>query len=424
MLTNSPRDHQSNSNTRNAALGTRILDLADRLAQYSESSDALTCTFMTPAHRAVAAELQATMGRAGMNVHIDGVGNVVGRCPGRQPEAGTMIVGSHYDTVRNAGKYDGRLGILAGIVAIEELHRRDMRLPFAVEVVGFSEEEGVRFSVPYIGSAAISGRFNPADLDRRDATGQSLAEVLQASGSDPAGIGAIRRDDKLIGYVEVHIEQGPVLLETGLPLGVVEAIAGTERFRIVVEGRAGHAGTVPMSLRHDAAVAAAEVVGLVERRCSQVSGLVGTVGELHVPNGAINVIPGQCELSLDIRAGDGGTLANAVNDIVRETEAIASRRGVAINIQKLMQTHPVSCSPKITNALADSIGRQGLPVSRLLSGAGHDALMFDRRTDIGMLFVRCGNNGVSHSPLETITAEDADIAARVLIDFLINFNAS
>jgi len=421
MLTTSSQGQERNPNAGGDVLGTRILALADRLARFSESANGLTCTFMSPAHRATAAELCKWMTAAGMTAHIDVAGNVVGRYASARPNAGTLIVGSHYDTVRNAGKYDGRLGILAGVVAVEELRRRNVALPFHLDVVGFSEEEGVRFSAPYLGSAALAGRFDPDMLKRRDATGQSLADVLRERGGTANAIAALARRDKLVGYIEVHIEQGPVLLHENLPVGVVSAIAGFARRRVTVRGVTGHAGAVPMALRHDAATAAAEIVSMVEQRCAQVPGLMGTVGQLQVPGGAINVIPGLCELSLDIRSDNAGELEKALGDIAARIEAIAARRGVSVEIENVAGLLPVICTPRLRDALGHSVARQGLPVRSLVSGPGHDAVMFDGVTDVGMLFVRCGNGGISHSPLETITAADADIAVRVLLDLLTNF---
>jgi N-carbamoyl-L-amino-acid hydrolase len=422
MLTSSPQGQNGSSlAAAGDALGVRILILANRLSRFSESAHGLTCTFMSPAHHATAAELCKWMTAAGTTAHIDVVGNVVGRYASARADAGTLIVGSHYDTVRNAGKYDGRLGILVGIVAVEELRRRDVALPFHLDVVGFSEEEGVRFSAPYLGSAAMAGRFDPDMLKRRDATGQSLADVLRERGGTAASIATLARRDKLVGYIEVHIEQGPLLLHEDLPVGVVSAIAGFVRRRVTVRGAAGHAGAVPMALRHDAAAAGAEIVSMVEHRCAQVPGLMGTVGQLQVPDGAINVIPGQCELSLDIRSDDAAELERALGDITVGIEAIATRRGVSAEIEKVAGLPPVLCTPRLQEALGRSVAHQGLAVRNLVSGPGHDAVMFDGMTDVGMLFVRCGNGGISHSPLETVTAGDADVAVRVLLDFLTNF---
>jgi hydantoinase/carbamoylase family amidase len=403
--------------------GKHIMTLADHLATFSETPDDLTCTYLSPAHRNVAGELVALMKHAGLATEIDAVGNVVGRYKSEAPDAKTLIVASHYDTVRNAGKYDGRLGILTGLVVIEELVRQGRRLPFDLELIAFSEEEGVRFSAPYIGSSAVAGRFDPAMLERKDGGGMPLADVIRESGFDLDAIPRIARSrDQLLGYLEVHIEQGPVLLDEGLPAGIVSAIAGNVRYAVEIEGEAGHAGTVPMGSRHDALAAASEIVLFVEKRCSQPGqgGLVGTVGRLSVPNSAINVIPRRCEFTLDIRSGDDAVRDAAVADIVAEMEQIAKRRGVSLSTKELLRAPAVPCSPRLQGELAAAFGRAGVTPRTLPSGAGHDAVMFDGLTDLAMIFVRCGNGGVSHSPRETITAEDADVAARILLDVLIN----
>jgi len=406
------------------AFGRRIIELAARLAQWSETPDGLTCTYLTPAHRAAAADLRELMLAAGMTVEIDGVGNVVGRYAAADAAAKTLIVGSHYDTVLNAGSYDGRLGILAGIVAVEELNRSGRRLPFNLDVIGFAEEEGVRFSAHYIGSSAIAGSFDMRVLQRRDAGGQSVADVIHKAGFDPEAIPSLaRRPQDLLGYVEVHIEQGPVLLQEGLPLGIVTSIAGTVRYSVTITGQVGHAGTVPMALRRDAAAAAAEIVLFVERRCAAAPTLVGTVGRLSVPGGAINVIPGRCEMSLDIRAADDATRDAAAADVLAEIGDIAGRRKVTIDVKDIQRGPAAPCSPALQEKFTAALQRAGIRPRHLPSGAGHDAVSFSGVTDIGMLFVRCGNGGISHSPLETITAADADVAVRVLLDVLLNFEA-
>ena len=405
-----------------APLGDRIVSLALRLAEFSETPDGLTCTYMTPAHRATAKQLSEWMMAAGMSVTIDAVGNVVGRYASADPAARTLIVGSHYDTVINAGNYDGRLGILAGLVAVEELQRTGRRLPFHLDLIAFAEEEGVRFSAPYIGSSAIAGRFDRAVLMRRDAAGQTVADVIHKNGHDPDKLGALaRRPDDLAGYLEVHIEQGPVLLEQNLPVGIVTSIAGNLRYSVTLTGVSGHAGTVPMPMRRDAAAAAAEIVLYVEKRCSVAPTLVGTVGRLSVPNGAINVIPGRCDLTLDIRAGDDATRDAAAADVLAEIERIARRRNIASEVKEIQRGPAVPCSPQLQAQFARAMERAGHAAFHLPSGAGHDAVMFSGVTDIGMLFVRCGNGGISHSPLETVMAADADVAARILIDTITNF---
>ena len=397
--------------------GQRIMELADRLAHWSESSDGLTCTYLSPAHRTVAAQIRDLMREAGLTTEIDTVANVIGRYPAADSAAPALIVASHYDTVRNAGRYDGRLGVLTALILAEHLGRLGRKLPFHLDVIAFSEEEGVRFSSSFLGSSAVAGRFDAKLLERRDAQGVTLAAAMGEAGLDATKIPALaRRRDGLVGYLEVHIEQGPVLLEEGLPVGIVSAITGSVRSMVTITGTAGHAGTVPMARRHDAAAAAAELVLYIEKRCAQAPTLVGTVGKLVVPNGAINIIPGRCELTLDVRSGDDATRDAAMSDILSEMERITARRGVTIDSQEVQRTAAVQCSARLQKVLADAVVGAGVKPRHLPSGAGHDAMMFDGLTDIGMLFVRCGNGGVSHSPREIITAEDADVAARVMLD--------
>ena len=397
--------------------GQRIMQLADRLAHWSESSDGLTCTYLSPAHRAVAAQIRDLMREAGLTTEVDAVANVIGRYPAADSAAPALIVASHYDTVRNAGRYDGRLGVLTALILAEHLGRLGRKLPFHLDVIAFSEEEGVRFSSSFLGSSAVAGRFDAKLLERRDAQGVTLAAAMAEAGLDATKIPALaRRRDGLVGYLEVHIEQGPVLLEEGLPVGIVSAITGSVRSMVTITGTAGHAGTVPMARRHDAAAAAAELVLYVEKRCAQAPTLVGTVGKLVVPNGAINIIPGRCELTLDVRSGDDATRDAAMSDILSEMERITARRGVTIDSQEVQRTAAVQCSARLQKVLADAVVGAGVKPRHLPSGAGHDAMMFSGLTDVAMLFVRCGNGGVSHSPREIITAEDADVAARVMLD--------
>jgi beta-ureidopropionase / N-carbamoyl-L-amino-acid hydrolase len=424
--------------------GSAIVAMADDLATFSEDSGALTCTYLTAAHRATAARIRDFMMAAGLVTHIDAVGNVVGvmqgaatgaAMEGTAMESGAMgggsksrrvLTGSHYDTVINAGKYDGRLGIVLPIAVAGSLRRAGVMLPYTLEIIAFSEEEGVRFKSPFLGSRAIAGRFDPSCLDNVDASGATLSEILGASGHDVAAIPAIAHDASQVAcFVEVHIEQGPVLLEAAQPLGVVTSIAGSIRSIVTVEGLGGHAGTVPMTLRRDALAAAAEMVLAVERRCSEQPGLVGTVGKLEVPGGAINVIPGRCEFSIDIRSESDALRDAAVADVGAAIDEIAARRGVAVRHRRVLQSGSVPCTPALQDAWAASIARvTGGRASRLPSGAGHDAMIMAGLTGIGMLFVRCGNGGISHHPDETLSVADADIAARVFQDFLLHFQVA
>jgi N-carbamoyl-L-amino-acid hydrolase len=403
--------------------GPAIMAWSETLAQWSDSPEHLTCAYMTEAHRATAAQLADWMTQAGMEVRIDAVGNVVGRYLSDAPEAKTLMTGSHYDTVKNGGKYDGRLGILLPVAIVRHLHQRSERLPFHFEIVAFAEEEGVRFKSTFLGSSAVAGTFDQALLEQTDVDGVRMRDAITAAGHKVEDIPAIARDPaSLLGYVEVHIEQGPVLLEKDLALGVVTAIAGSSRYLVNLRGLASHAGTTPMAMRRDAAAAAAEIVLLVERRCNYVQGraasLVGTVGQLQVPNGSVNVIPGACQLSLDIRAGSDVVRLEAVADILEGITAICEKRQVEAEVRQIVSANAAPCAPWLMRQLGDAIERSGLPRAELASGAGHDAMAMAAITDVAMLFTRCGNGGISHNPLETMTADDADIAARVLLDFL------
>src|SRR5262249_28483568 len=332
-------------------LGQRIHDLADNLAHWSESTGALTCTFFSDAHRAVARQLRDWFAAAGLASEIDLIGNVVGRIPAAHPGARTLILGSHYDTVRNAGKYDGRLGILCALVVLESL--RGTRLPFAVELIGFSEEEGVRFATPYLGSRAVVGRLDAAMMDVRDRNGDRLGDIIAAAGSNATQLPSVgRRPEDIMAYLEVHIEQGPVLLNDNVPVGIVTAIAGGVRYALAIEGEAGHAGTVPMDARHDALLAAAEIALFVERRTRLDPGLLGTVGRFEVPDGAINVIPRRCELSLDVRAQDDDVLTRVLADILAESQAIAGRRGVRLSGRELLRKKAATCAPHLQELFA------------------------------------------------------------------------
>ena len=395
---------------------------AEALARHTDVPGQLTCTYLTDAHRATAAQLARWMREAGFDeVRIDAVGNVIGRYRADAHVTSPRLVatGSHYDTVRNGGRYDGRLGILLPIAVVAALQTAGERLPYDLEVIGFAEEEGVRYGSTFLGSSAYLGQFDLALLDQADADGIRMRDALRAAGLDPDAIAQAAADrSRLAHFFEVHIEQGPVLLQRQLPLGVVSAIAGCVRRRLVLTGQAGHAGTTPMSLRRDAACAAAEIVLMVERRCQRDEGLVGTVGVLDVPGGSINVIPGACVLTLDVRAGDDAVRDTALADIEREIEAICGRRAIEWKSEELMRAAATPCTPAHRGHWRAVLEALGAPVFELPSGAGHDAMLMGRAVPTSMLFVRCGNGGISHNPLETMTAEDAALAARAVTEFL------
>ncbi|CAG9172991.1 N-carbamoyl-L-amino acid hydrolase [Cupriavidus laharis] len=410
-------------------LGQSILDRAEALAQFSDMEGGLTCAFLTPAHRSTQALLAQWMEAAGMQVRIDAIGNVIGRYaadPAAGGDARVLMTGSHFDTVRNGGRYDGRLGILLPIAVVGALNEAGIRLPYHLDVVGFAEEEGLRFKTSFLASSVLAGRFDPALLVRTDADGITMREALAASdlpgNGELAALQAAAVDPTtLLGFVEVHIEQGPVLLDKGLPLGVVTQIAGSSRFQVRVEGQASHAGTTPMGMRRDAAAGAAEMILLVESRCSAVPTLVGTAGQLQVPDGSSNVIPAACTFSMDIRAGEDGIREAAIADIVAGIQQIAARRGLSAQVDRVKPVDNAPCARWLMDQFGAVLRKRGLRAFELPSGAGHDAMMMQRITDVAMLFVRCGNGGISHNPLETITAEDAQLAAEVFVDFLRHF---
>jgi allantoate deiminase/N-carbamoyl-L-amino-acid hydrolase len=404
------------------ALGDTIMAWSEVLGAWSDDDTNLTCAYMTAAHRKTAAQIATWMREAGMEVSIDAIGNVIGRYPSDNPRAKTLMTGSHYDTVRNGGKYDGREGILLPIAVVRHLHERGEKLPYHLEIVGFSEEEGVRFKSTFLGSNAIAGRFDMALLDKADADGVTIRTALRDAGHNVDEIAGIARNpDDLLGFIEVHIEQGPVLLERDLPVGIVTSIAGCCRYLIELTGVAGHAGTTPMSMRNDAAAAAAEILLFVETRCGKEASLVGTVGQLEVPNGSVNVIPGACRFSLDVRAADDAVRDAAVADILKEIDAICARRSIEAKLECILKASAVPCAPWLMQQLAASTERSGVKPFQLTSGAGHDAMAIAAMTDVAMLFTRCGNGGISHNPLETMTADDAEISAQVLLDFLRRF---
>jgi allantoate deiminase len=405
-------------------LGDEVLSWADQLAGHSDQANGLTVAYLTRAHQTAAAEIAGWMIEAGMQVEIDAVGNVVGRYVASDQKAKTLVTGSHFDTVRNGGKYDGRLGILLPIAVVRRLNEHGLRLPFHLEVVAFAEEEGLRFRSAFLASSAFTGTFDFAWLDSVDEDGVTMRNAMRAAGlpGTEDAIAALTRDPaRLAGFIEIHIEQGPVLLERGLPLGVVTSIAGNVRMNASVSGQASHAGTTPMTMRRDAAAAAAEMTLAIESRCSQAPTLVGTVGMLGVPNGAANVVPGRCDFSIDIRAGDDRTRDAAVADVVRVCEAIAKRRNVTIAFTPTMTIPCAPCAAPLMDMLAASLVRAGVDEFRLPSGAGHDTMVLSRMTQAAMLFVRCGNGGISHNPLETVAASDVDLAGIVFLDFLRNF---
>lgn len=408
-----------------AEAGATILARADELAQFTEDPPRVTRAFLTPQHRAAGEKILGWMREAGMQAAFDALGNVVGRYEGAAPGAPALLTGSHMDSVRNAGRYDGLLGILCPIECVRRLNESGKRLPFAVEVIAFGDEEGVRFSATLLGSHALSGTFDPAWLDKTDAAGITMRDALSAFGGDPQAIAAMKRDPaSVLAFVEVHIEQGPVLLAEGRPLGVVTAITGGSRYSVEVTGLAGHAGTVPMGLRRDALAGAAEMVLSAERIAAGRPGTVATIGRIAALPGAINVIPGQAHFTLDARAPRDEPRKALEEELLAAFEAIATRRSLKVECTRTLELKAASCAPWLMDQLAESLRRRGVEERRLPSGAGHDAMALAPIADIAMLFVRCGNGGISHHPDETLAAEDAALAVDVMHDFMLNFRPS
>jgi allantoate deiminase len=399
----------------------RVWDHCEALARHSELAGGLTRVFLSPQQRAANALVLAWMREAGMNVRLDAMGNCVGRYEATTPGQPCLMLGSHLDTVRDAGRYDGMLGVVSAIECVRALAASGTRLPFAVEVVGFGDEEGVRYGSTLLGSRAVAGTFDPALLDKRDADGIALRDALAAFGLDPAQHAtAARRADEVLAYAELHIEQGPVLEAEGLPVGVVTAINGGNRFAIEITGMAGHAGTVPMGLRRDALAAAAECVLATERIAAAMPNVVGTVGRLETLPGAMNVIPGRVKFSLDVRAPTDDQRHAAVRALNAEFAAIARRRNVDLAIAPLWEAKTAPCAPDLQRQLAAAIAAAGVRVHRLPSGAGHDGMALIDIAPIGMLFVRC-KGGISHNPAEAVTLADVAMGLAVLARFITAF---
>ena len=399
-------------------LGNRVWDWAERLATHSEPGYAergeLTVTYLTDAHRAVAQQLAHWMkSDCGFDdVEIDAVGNVVGVYHGTDLAAPRLLTGSHYDTVRNGGKYDGRLGILVPMACVRELSQAGRRLPFGLEVVGFAEEEGQRYKAVFLGSGALTGHFNPEWLAQKDADGITMHQAMAHAGLCIADIPKLQRDPKrYLGFVEVHIEQGPVLNEVDMPLGVVTSINGSVRYLGEIVGMASHAGTTPMDRRRDAAAAAAELVLLAERRAASVPDVVATVGMLEVPNGSINVVPGRCRFSLDVRATTNEARDACAEDLLAGLRAICDRRGLTCSLEETMRASAAPSAPAWQARWEQAVQAVGLPVYRLPSGAGHDAMKMHEAMPQAMLFTRGENAGISHNPLESTTSHDMDLCA-------------
>jgi allantoate deiminase len=404
-------------------LGARAMARCDQLGlpPYSEAAGQLTRRFLTAAHRAALDVVGDWMREAGMSVRLDAAANLIGRVEGAAPNAPALLIGSHIDSVRNGGRYDGALGVMLGIDCVEALAQAGRRLPFAVEVIAFGDEEGSRFPASMICSRSVAGTSDPAVLNMKDAEGIELSEAFEAFGLPNADLAkAARGPGEVLAFLEPHIEQGPRLDAEDLGLGVVTAIAAQKRLLVRLTGTAGHAGTTPMDLRRDPGPGAAEAVLALERLCAAGrDGLVGTVGRMAFQPGAFNVIPGAVEFSMDIRAGTSSARDAAVAAIAAEIEAIAARRVLGFSVDVLQDLPDCPCDPYLTGLLEKAVRNTGVEPLRLPSGAGHDAMVMAGLAPTAMLFIRC-KDGVSHNPLEAVRRDDCVLALRAMLAFIDN----
>ena len=383
----------------------QVIARCQRLASFSETEGGTRRTFLSPPMHDCHRELAQWMEPLVTKVRIDAAGNLRGFYPAAQPNAPVLIIGSHLDTVPHAGAYDGILGVVLGVTLLEELHGR--RLPFAIEILGFSEEEGVRFATPFIGSRALVGRLDQQLLSLRDANGISVREAIENFGLNPKEIPQAELGNDTLGYLEFHIEQGPVLESLNQPLAAVEAIAGQSRLEFTFSGRSNHAGTTPMHLRRDAIATAAEWIGAVERQAQAVPGLVATVGKIEAKPGAANVIAAETRVALDVRHSSDSIRTQAVDDLIQQAQAIASSRGLSVHENSLLSQRAVALDPFLTAEIEKAILKTGCKPHRMVSGAGHDAMILAEKVPSGMIFVRTPG-GISHDPAESVIADDVE----------------
>ncbi len=404
--------------TKQGVLGETIAARLIELAAVSDEPGRLTRLYLGPGHRKAVDLVTGWMREAGMTTRIDAMGSVVGRYRARDSGSLTLMLGSHIDTVRDAGRFDGALGVVLAIEVVKAAHAAGKRFRFAIEVIAFGDEEGVRFASTLSGSKALAGKFDVKALDQVGDDGVSRRQALIAFGCDPSRV----REEAMspqhaLGYVEVHIEQGPVLEKEDFAVGIVTAVDGVTRAAIEVDGVAGHAGTVPMPMRKDALVAAAEMLLAIEAWAKSRSNMVATVGKLDVPGAAANTIPGRVRFTLDIRSPSDQERMNAVGDIKQSIAAISRRRNVTARLLVGHEAPAALCDERLSEEVAQAVESFGISPRRLPSGAGHDAMAFDKVIPFAMLFVRC-RGGVSHNPDEYASSADIDIAARVLLNFL------
>jgi allantoate deiminase len=384
-------------------IAEEVIARCRKLASFSEDQGGTRRTFLSPPMRDCHREVSSWMKASGMTVSVDAVGNLRGIYSAAAPGAPRILIGSHLDTVPNAGAFDGILGVVLAVGLVESL--RGLKLPFGIEVVGFSEEEGVRFGVPFIGSRALVGRVDDELLGRKDEHGISVRKAIQNFELNPNEISKALLKDDVLGYLEFHIEQGPVLESLGRPLGVVEAIVGQNRLEFTFSGQANHAGTTPMNLRHDALATAAEWIIAVENLAQRTAGLVATVGFVEAKPGATNVIAGEARAALDIRHASDRARTEALDELIRQAEGIAAKRGVTVKWRTLLAQHAVAMDPFLTGQIEQAIQKSGCEAHKMASGAGHDAMILAEKVPAAMIFLRTPG-GISHDPSESVHLDD------------------
>ena len=404
-----------------AQFGAGLMHRFAEFAQYTDEPNELTRLYLSAAHKRAAEAVTAWMREAGMTVRMDALATIIGRYEATRKGAPAVLIGSHIDTVRNGGRYDGTLGVFAAIAAVEELHRRNERFPFAIEVIAFGDEEGVRFPITLCGSKALAGALDATALDMTDSDGISLRKALREFGCDPDQLEDARRTPaSTLAFIEAHIEQGPVLEQAGQPLGVVTAISAAKRFRVTVTGSSEHAGTVPMTMRRDSLAASAEMVLAVEDLAKGADNVVATVGSIEAEPGAVNVIAGTTRFSVDLRSSEDAICDMRAQMLAAAFNEIAGRRGVSVTIEATHTMPAAECATTIRHNLSRAIGSLGFDPIAMASGAGHDAMAMVPLCDTGMIFVRC-KDGLSHHPDESISEADADACVRALLCFVRGF---
>ena len=412
----------NSSDSHDSPSAARLLNRCDFLAKISALPEGIYRNYLSKEHKQCNQKVHEWMTSAGMHTWQDAVGNCWGRYVSDVKDAPILILGSHLDTVKNAGAYDGILGVLSAIELIEKFAAHNVKLPFTIDVVGFADEEGARFGATLLGSRAAAGTWKNEWLELTDAQGVSMHQAFQTFGLDPSKIhSAQRNSENLLGYFELHIEQGPILEEKNVPVGVVNAIAGARRFNLILQGVAGHAGTVPMDMRRDPLVVAAKAIGAINKIAIE-HGVLATVGKIEAGPGAVNVIPGKCQFSLDIRSGDDSLLERAIDGIFEEINKLCFQEEIKFLSEEIHSASAVACAGEIQALCANAIQEIGIEPISLLSGAGHDAMAFAGVTNLGMMFVRC-RGGISHHPDESVELEDVNSALNAMFHVVTRFHS-